>query len=339
MTPSLAQCVRADRSFEHIYRRHVGDVYRYSLAVLRQPADAEHVTQTTFLNACRAFERGERPSNAQNWLIAIAHGVCRQRSLRATPHVDEVMPGWNPREDEWGPTADDVQRALGRLAFEQRAALAMRELEGRSYAQIAEILGLPRSAVETLLFEARRALREQLEGLLTCTEAERAISRRADIRLPRAERAALRTHLRECPECARFAGAERAQRNAFKALAEVEVPVSLTSLFGGDGAVAAGLPLKAGAAVAAGLLATGVGHAAPKRADSSRVEPSAAAQFSVSQRQARPAEPGNARRAGLRAAVRPERKIFPAAASLWKDVPSSPPGAMPPAGPGSLFLP
>jgi RNA polymerase sigma factor (sigma-70 family) len=294
MTLSLAQCVRADRSFEHIYRRHVGDVYRYSLAVLRQPADAVDVTQATFLNACRALEQGERPSNAQNWLIAIAHSVCRQRSLH-TRRADE---SWFPNEDERGPTPEDVQRALGQLAFEQRAALVMRELEGRSYAQIAEILGLSTSDAETLLFEARRALREQLEGSLTCTEAERAISRRADIRLPRAERAALRTHLRECPECARFAVAELAQRNAFKALADVQVPSSLTSLFGAEGAAAGGLGLKAGAAVAAGLLATGVSHGAPKRADSSRIEPSAAAHFPVSQRQA--SRPGMEPPAGAR---------------------------------------
>jgi DNA-directed RNA polymerase specialized sigma24 family protein len=288
MTLSLAQCVRTDRSFEHIYRRHVGDVYRYSLAVLRQPADAEHVTRTTFLNACRAFDRGERPSNAQNWLIAIAHGVCRQRSLRAGPRLDDGAPaGWVPREDEVGLTPDDVQRALGRLPFEQRAALVMRELEGRSYAQIAEILGRSVSAAESLLFEARRAFREELEGSLTCTEAERAISRRADVRLPRGERAALRAHLRECPECLRFAGSERAQRNAFKALADVEVPSSLTTLFGAEAAVAGGLGLKTGAAVVAGLLATVVGQGGAKRADTTRVEPSAApAHLPVSQRQA-----------------------------------------------------
>lgn len=224
----LAQCVRADRSFERIYRRHVGDVYRYSLAILRQPSDAENVTQATFLNASRAFESGERPRDAQNWLIAIAHDVCRRRSLHAPTNGDET---WSPGEQDREPTPEDVQRALARLSFDQRAALVMRELEGRSYAQIAEILGLSGSAAETLLFAARRSLREQLEGSLTCTEAERAISRRADTRLPRAERLALRTHLRECPECARFAVNERAQRNAFKALAAVPVPSSLTSLF------------------------------------------------------------------------------------------------------------
>jgi RNA polymerase sigma-70 factor (ECF subfamily) len=273
MTPLLAQRLRTDRSFERIYRRHVGDVYRYSLAVLRQPADAEDVTQTTFMNAYRAFQRGERPRNAQNWLIAIAHNVCRQRFRQAARRPDEVEYedgiGEVVQDEEQGPTADDIQRALGHLAFNQRAALVMRELEGRSYVEIAEILGLTVSAVETLLFRARRTLREQLEGSLTCTEAERAISRRADGRLPRAESASLRAHLRECKECERFARSQRAHRKAFKALAAVPIPTSLTSLFGGGGgaAVGGGVALKAAAFVSAGVVATGVGYEGAKHAE------------------------------------------------------------------------
>jgi RNA polymerase sigma-70 factor (ECF subfamily) len=273
MTPVLAHRLRTDRSFERIYRRHVGDVYRYALAVLRQPADAEDVTQTTFMNAYRAFQRGERPRNAQNWLIAIAHNVCRQRFRQAARRPDEVEYDDGIaeviQEDEDGPSAEDIQRALGHLAFNQRAALVMRELEGRSYAEIGEILGLSLSAVETLLFRARRALREQLEGSLTCTEAERAISRRVDGRLSRAENASLRAHLRECKECERFARSQRAHRKAFKALAAVPVPTSLASFFGGGGgaAVGGGVALKAAAFVTAGVVATGVGYESAKHPD------------------------------------------------------------------------
>src|SRR5438874_6148595 len=80
MTPLLAQRPRSDRGFERMYRRYVGDVYRYALAVMRNPTDAEDVTQTTFLNAYRAYvEKGNRPEKPHNWLIAIAHNVCRQR--------------------------------------------------------------------------------------------------------------------------------------------------------------------------------------------------------------------------------------------------------------------
>ncbi len=90
MTPFLAAHPRLDRSFERLYRRHATDVYRYAYGVLRNRADAEDVTQTTFLNAYRALERGEEPRAALNWLIAIAHNVCRQRFRTASRRPHEV---------------------------------------------------------------------------------------------------------------------------------------------------------------------------------------------------------------------------------------------------------
>jgi RNA polymerase sigma-70 factor (ECF subfamily) len=271
MTPLLAQRPRPDRAFERMYKRHVGDVYRYALAVMRNPADAEDVTQTTFLNAYRSFvEKGNRPEKPQNWLIAIAHNVCRQRFRQSARRPSEVAFEDDIADtivDDETPSGEDIRRALGHLAFNQRAALVMRELEGRSYTEIAEILDLSTSAVETLIFRARRALREQLEGSLTCGEAEFAISRQLDGRLPRQERGQLRAHLRECSECAAFARRQRAQRGALKSLALVPVPGSLGSFFGGGGAaVGTGLAVKAVAAVTAGLVIGGASVATVEHA-------------------------------------------------------------------------
>src|SRR5919204_4590892 len=246
MAPLLAQRTRTDRAFEKLYQRHVGDVYRYALVVMRNPADAEDVTQTTFMNAYRAFARGERPHTPQNWLIAIAHNVCRQRFRQSQRRPNEVQLNEELAEayvEEDPVSAEDIRRALGHLGFNQRAALVMRELEGRSYQEIAEILGLSISAVETLIFRARRALREQLEEAITCREAELAISKQLDGRLPRKDRGALRAHLRECEECAHFARSQRAQRGAIKSLAAIPLPTSLASLFGGGGAAAVGTGL------------------------------------------------------------------------------------------------
>jgi RNA polymerase sigma-70 factor (ECF subfamily) len=295
MTPLLAARPRPDRAFERLYKRHVGDVYRYALAVMRNPADAEDVTQTTFLNAYRAYvEKGSRPEKPQNWLIAIAHNVCRQRFRQSSRRPAEVSFEDDIADtigDDTTPTGDDIRRALSHLAFNQRAALVMRELEGRSYAEIAEVLEVSTSAVETLIFRARRALREQLEGSITCGEAEFAISRQLDGRLPRQERGQLRGHLRECSECAGFARRQRAQRGALKTLALVPVPSSLMSLFGGGGgaAVGTGLALKAAAALTAGLAIGGASyegvrqapwHARPKAAKPVQQIPVAAASAS-----------------------------------------------------------
>ncbi len=157
--PSLAR----DRAFETLYRRYVKDVYHYALALLRNPADAEDVTQTTFMNAYRAFKRGEEPIKPQNWLIKIAHNVARSRyaamsrRVKEVPLEDHVDQLALPEEDK--PDVHAVLAALGRLPLNQRAALVLRELEGRTYAEIADTLAVSVPAVETLIFRARRALR------------------------------------------------------------------------------------------------------------------------------------------------------------------------------------
>ena len=286
MTPVLAQRSRSDRAFERMYRRYVGDVYRYALAVMRNPADAEDVTQTTFMNAYRAYvEKGNRPEKPQNWLIAIAHNVCRQRFRQSARRPSEVSFEDDIADtvvDDEAPSGEDIRRALSHLAFNQRAALVMRELEGRSYAEISEILELSTSAVETLIFRARRALREQLEGSLTCGEAEFAISKQLDGRLPRAEKGQLRAHLRECSDCAAFARRQRAQRGALKTLALVPIPSSLTSLFGGGGAaVGTGVALKAAAAVTAGLVIGGAGYEGVHHVTAHKQKPAASSPQSV----------------------------------------------------------
>ena len=127
---------KADRAFERLYRRHVHDVYRYVLAVLRNPADAEDATQATFLNAYRAFQRGDRPELPRNWLLKIAHNECRQRFRMLARRPREVL--WDervpaPPPEETVPTAEEIRQALAHLNFNQRSALVMRELEGRSY--------------------------------------------------------------------------------------------------------------------------------------------------------------------------------------------------------------
>jgi len=262
MAPLLAHRPGVDRAFERLYRRHALDVYRYAQAVLRNQADAEDVTQTTFMNAYRALERGERPESPHNWLIAIAHNVCRQRFRAASRRPQEVMIEDDVAdhlvqpEDDDAPSPEDIKRALSHLGFNQRAALVMRELEGRSYAEIADLLGVSVSAVETLIFRARRALREQLEAKLTCGQAEQLLSRQLDGELDKDERAQLRAHLRECAACRKLARSHRAQRSALRSLGALPLPSSLASLLGGTAPVAT----KVAVAVVTATVASGVGY-------------------------------------------------------------------------------
>jgi RNA polymerase sigma factor (sigma-70 family) len=162
-----------DRLFERLYEHYVRDVYRYVLSVVRNPAEAEDVTQTTFMNAYRAIQAGERPLKPQNWLISIAHNACRSRvrwTMRRPREVplDDLAPVLAVPEAE-DSNVHEVLRAVGRLPSNQRAAITMRELEGRSYPEIAESLGVTVPAVEALISRARRSLKLQaaaLRGLL-----------------------------------------------------------------------------------------------------------------------------------------------------------------------------
>jgi RNA polymerase sigma factor (sigma-70 family) len=277
MTPLLVQRPKSvDRAFERLYKRHVHDVYRYTLAVLHNEADAEDVTQATFLSAYRAFRKGDRPVKPHNWLIKIAHNECRQRFRASARRPQEVAlqetDGQSrPGLDEDVPTAEEIRHALAQLSFNQRAALVMRELEGRSYAEIASVLETSVSAVETLLFRARRALREQLEGSLTCGQAELTLARRLEGSITQSERGPLRAHLRECKECAALERRQRAHRTALRtSLGAVPLPASLQSFIGGGAATVGGGAALAGsgvagkvaAVVAAGAVAAGAGHEA-----------------------------------------------------------------------------
>ena len=262
MTPIFVQRHSGEQAFERLYRSHVQDVYRYALMILRNRDDAEDVAQTTFLKAYRAYQRGERPRHPRPWLITIAHNTCgtRIRDARRRPRevaLEEQL--FEPSSVDGGDVDVDVQelvRAVGALSFNQRAALVMRELEGRTYVEIAEVLEVSTSAVETLLFRARRALREQLEGTLTCGEAERVLSLELDGRLPKDERPKLRAHLRECSECASLARRQRARRAALRSLGPLPLPASLTT-WGGAAAVGGSVAIKVAALVAAGVAAVG----------------------------------------------------------------------------------
>ena len=261
---TTASGVTAAHELDELYRLHAAEVFRYAYAVLGNRADAEDITQTTFVNALRALERGDRPRKPTNWLITIAHNLIRQRfrQQQARPlevELDRDVAAVEGADD--GPSIDDLVRALQRIPQTQRQALVLRELEGRSYAEIGELLGVSQSALEALLFRARRSLADELENLVTCDRAELAMSRSADGRIGRKERRRLLAHIDECASCARVAARSIKYRRAFKALAILPLPFSLTFFKGAPSAyAAAGLPT-IGAGTAAGT-AAGVGGGA-----------------------------------------------------------------------------
>lgn len=154
-----------------LYERHSPQVFRYCLRMLRNREDAEDATQTTFMQAFRAHQRGVVPTFETAWLLTIAKNVChaRYRSGKRRAAVELVR---DPQDiEELAAGAEQVsgalmglQEALTRLPEMQRRAFLLREWKGHSYAEIAEELGVTVPAVEALIFRARRALAHDLGG-------------------------------------------------------------------------------------------------------------------------------------------------------------------------------
>src|SRR6187200_2313237 len=112
----------ASREVDDLYRRHGAEVYRYAYAVLGNHADAEDVTQTTFLNAYRSLEQGVRPRKPANWLLTIASNTIKQRfrQEKSRPHqveLDDQVAGSSPEDD--GPTVGEVLTALSKIPPQQ----------------------------------------------------------------------------------------------------------------------------------------------------------------------------------------------------------------------------
>jgi RNA polymerase sigma factor (sigma-70 family) len=146
-------------------------VFGFCMSRLASREEAEDAVQSTFLNAHRALQRGTRPNSELAWLLKIAHNVCltRRRSTRRRVRVEaahdldsmqDYLPG---REHEPADELITLTDALEHLPESQRRAILLREWQGLSYAEIARELKVTQSAVETLIFRARRALAANLE--------------------------------------------------------------------------------------------------------------------------------------------------------------------------------
>ena len=162
---TVAAEMKAGRDLERLYARHKRDVYRCVLRDVRDPDEAEDITQTAFLDAFRALRRGDEPEHPHAWLLTIAQNASRRRyrSRLGRPSEVELDAELLAAPDREGPSAEDIRVALERLRPAQREALVLREIGGRSYIEIAAAMDMSVPAVETLLFRARRALRFELE--------------------------------------------------------------------------------------------------------------------------------------------------------------------------------
>jgi RNA polymerase sigma-70 factor (ECF subfamily) len=164
VTVAPREAVERRRTFDGLYRRHRAEIYRAALRATGDRDEAEEVTQTAFLNAYRAWLRGESPREPRAWLFAIAENVRRRRWRDRARRPAQTTLGELPdvHADVDAPSGREIGAALAELPEHQRAAIVLREIGGLSYAEIARELELSVGSVQMLLFRARRTLRARL---------------------------------------------------------------------------------------------------------------------------------------------------------------------------------
>lgn len=165
--PVTTSAVRAAEAAALLYEHHHGRILAFCLQRLRNREEAEDAAQQTFLKAFGAMRGGFRPTVERAWLYRIAENVCADRGRANGRRVrHEATDGaaileMTPARDSQA--IEGLDEALAELTPAQRQALLLREWQGLSYREIASELELSQSAVETLLFRARRSLAKRLD--------------------------------------------------------------------------------------------------------------------------------------------------------------------------------
>lgn len=153
-------------ALREVYERYSDDVYRIALRLTGSSADAADVTHDVFLGLPEAMHRYDASRPFRPWLRGVAVRTTQMR-LRSVKRRMEISVPWRlaspSRADE---LVDRValERALEKLGPNLRAVVVLRELEGMAYEQIADLLGIKKSAVAVRLHRARRQLRDILRG-------------------------------------------------------------------------------------------------------------------------------------------------------------------------------
>lgn len=237
VTPSSDELLARARAGEPgalhaLIEAHQAQVFRFGLRMCRNEADAEDVLQETLLALARGIHDLRGTASVSTWLYAVARSFCikkrrrRKGAPKQTDLLEDVDTGegsGNAREEPGagpeGLAADKeiqraLERALRRLEPSQREVLVLRDVEGLTAPEVAEIVGVGVAAVKSRLHRARVALRDELAPLLDlpatptsasppnrCPDVLRLFSRHLEDEIDAELCARMQRHLDDCPRC------------------------------------------------------------------------------------------------------------------------------------------
>ncbi len=272
-----------ERALGKIYRDYHQPLYRFCLAIVGDPQDAQDALQNTMVKMLRALPGEKRSIALKPWLYRIAHNESVDLLRRRRPDVS-LEASESRLGEELATHVETRQRLrqliadLSALPERQRETLLMREAGGLSFDEIGFALETSPAVARQTLYEARLGLRQMDAGReMECEIVTKALSD-GDGRVRR--RRDIRAHLRDCGHCRRFAEEIDSRANALAAISPlpaVAAAAMLQGLLGGGavagaggiGGVAGGIAVKSvgtatllkGVAAVAVVAAIGIGGA------------------------------------------------------------------------------
>ena len=170
-----------EESFAALVEQNQGRIYNLALRMTGNPDDALELSQEAFLNAWKGLGKFQGDSSFATWLYRLTSNVCidflrrekRRSALSMTISLDDEeearqaeLPDerFSPHvEAERRERQETLRAGLATLSAEHRRVLILRELEGLSYGEIAQVLGLEEGTVKSRIARARLALRNYLK--------------------------------------------------------------------------------------------------------------------------------------------------------------------------------
>ena len=182
----LIQAINSGQAekFHDLVKRYEQKLYNFSLRMCRNPSDAEDMIQDTFLNVFKYLKNFRYETKFKNWLYKVAASTCikKRRKSKFAPDkelsLDEFLPNDEAEKPdsvpEWAMLPLDkllneelssvINKTILALPKKYRVIIILRDIEGFSTAETAQILNLSPSNVKVRLHRARLYLRDKLKG-------------------------------------------------------------------------------------------------------------------------------------------------------------------------------
>lgn len=235
------------RAMEQLLAKYETRVYRFGLRMCGNEDDARDVLQETLLSAFKNLSTFRGDAQLSTWLYQVARSFCLKQRRRhegePAHHVDvatsevrqvattDIEPDGRSHARQVG---EVIQAAMGALKDEFREALVLRDVEGLSADEAAEVVGIEVGALKTRLHRARMQLKQNLSAVLDdqttdlgCPELQQELSAYAASEIDQAACARIEAHLTTCAHCTAACDALKRTVSLCRAIPGGEVPATV----------------------------------------------------------------------------------------------------------------